>query len=82
MTDSIHCVVHTFLLADTEDPDLYCAQPIWEWQQSPAGKWVMENSETVPVFRHYPDTNTLSYKFEILATFSLKNHTYYSLAFK
>lgn len=35
---------HTFTMGDVEDPDIYAAQPIWEWQQTPKGQWVMENA--------------------------------------
>ena len=31
-------VVHTIRMGDVEDPDLMIAQPIWEWQQTDAGK--------------------------------------------
>jgi hypothetical protein len=32
---------HTFRMGDVEDPEIYAAQPIWEWQQTEMGKWVM-----------------------------------------
>lgn len=32
---------HTFAMGDVDDPDIYAAQPIYEWQQSEQGKWVM-----------------------------------------
>lgn len=36
--------IHTFQLNDTDDPEIYAAQPIWEWQQTDKGKWVMEHA--------------------------------------
>ena len=35
--------VHEFPMGDVEDPDLYAAQPIWEWQESEAAGllWLM-----------------------------------------
>lgn len=32
---------HTFSMGDVDDPDIYVAQPIWEWQQTEPGQWVM-----------------------------------------
>ena len=31
-------IFHQFNLGDVEDPDIYAAQPIWEWQQTEKGK--------------------------------------------
>ena len=48
-------VVHRFSLSDVEDPELYAAQPIWEWQQTETGKWVMEHAVEAPVWRRHVD---------------------------
>jgi len=32
---------HTFRMGDVEDPEIYAAQPIWEWQQTEQGQWVL-----------------------------------------
>ena len=37
-------VVHTINMGDVEDPDLMVAAPIYEWQQSDAGKFAMANA--------------------------------------
>ena len=36
-------IVHTFQMGDVEDPDLYAAEPLYAWQKSLPGEWVMEN---------------------------------------
>ena len=41
-------IVHEFSLSDVDDPDLLAAEPIWNWQQSDSGKWVMENAYDKP----------------------------------
>jgi len=38
---------HSFLLGDVEDPDIYVAAPLYDWQQTTKGKWVMENCKDV-----------------------------------
>jgi hypothetical protein len=32
---------HTFNMGDVEDPELYAAQPLYEWQNTVQGQWVM-----------------------------------------
>ena len=40
---AIRTVLHEFRMGDNDDPEIYAAQPIWEWQQTEAGKWCMKN---------------------------------------
>ena len=47
-------VFHTFRMGDVEDPELYAAQPIYEWQQTEQGQWIMEHCSD-PQFRVQPD---------------------------
>ena len=35
-------------MGDVEDPEIYCAEPIYQWQQTPAGKWCMEKPQIQP----------------------------------
>ena len=32
-------------MGDVDDVEVYAAQPIYEWSQTPAGKWAMEHCE-------------------------------------
>jgi hypothetical protein len=45
---------HTFRMGDVEDPEIYAAVPINDWQQTEKGKWVMEHCPD-PQFRISPD---------------------------
>jgi hypothetical protein len=62
-------VVHEFTLGDVEDPDLYAAQPLWEWQQSEFGQWVMKNAADTPTWHRHADPITYGYKYKITAKF-------------
>ena len=42
--------VHTFNMGDVEDPEIYAAGPLFEWQNTENGKWVMENAVDKPTF--------------------------------
>lgn len=39
--------LHEFTLGDVEDIEIYAAQPIYEWQQTPEGKWCMEKATDI-----------------------------------
>lgn len=62
-------VVHTFQLGDVEDPDLYAAQPLYEWQQSDFGKWVMKNAADTPTWYRHVDPMSFGYQYKITAKF-------------
>ena len=60
-------VVHEFTMGDVDDPDLYAGQPLWEWQQSEMGKWVMEHAVETPAWYRIPDIMQYGYKYQIRA---------------
>ena len=59
--DKVHqihkVIVHRFQMGDVEDPDLYAAQPLWEWQQSEMGRWVMDHSVETPMWHRQTNPN-------------------------
>jgi hypothetical protein len=75
-------IVHEFSLSDVDDPDLLAAEPIWNWQQSDSGKWVMENAYDKPSWYKQLDTMTYGYKFQIRADLTPEQITYFELKFK
>ncbi len=80
--DEIHkVVVHQFTLSDVDDPDLYAAEPIWNWQQTDAGKFVMENAYTQPIFQKTTDYLTYGYKYAIIAELEKRKLTEFYLKF-
>jgi hypothetical protein len=79
---TIECVVHTVKMGDVEDPDLFVAEPIWKWQQTEEGKWIMQNSNPTPMWKRIPDNTTYGYLYSIHAYLKPKDYTYWSLKFK
>jgi hypothetical protein len=59
--------VHTFSMGDVDDPDLYAAHPLWEWQESEQGKWVMTHAVDTPVWHRTADPMNFGYKYVITA---------------
>ena len=71
--DEIHkVVVHTFGVGDVEDPEIYAAEPIWEWQQTDAGKFVMEHAIDTPSYHKSLDYQTYGYRYAIVAELEAK----------
>jgi hypothetical protein len=75
-------VVHTIRMSDVEDPDLMVAQPIYEWQQTEAGKWIMENSNPAPSWHRNHDIYSYGHIYQIRAYLTHKQLTYYKLKFE
>lgn len=71
-------IVHKFFMGDVEDPELYCAQPIYEWQQTDHGKWVMSHGLD-PTFHIHPDAISYGYQIVITAHITPKRWTEYVL---
>ena len=74
--------VHEFSVGDVEDPEIYAGEPLWNWQQSEAGKWVMENATETPYWISSIDQLSWGHKFKIIARLSEQNQTYFNLKFK
>jgi hypothetical protein len=51
---------HRFNIADTEDPDVMLAEPVWQWQQTDHGRWVMANAHNL-TYHHQPDASYWGY---------------------
>jgi len=60
-------VVHEFIMGDVEDPDLYAADPLWKWQQTEMGQWIMQNAIETPSWYRIPDMMQYGYKFQVRA---------------
>jgi hypothetical protein len=60
-------IVHSFTMGDVDDPDLYAAQPLHEWEKSEAGQWVMKNAVDTPTWYRISDPMNFGYKYQIHA---------------
>jgi hypothetical protein len=74
-------IVHRFFIPDVEDPDLYAAEPIHQWETSPAGKWVMDNAEDTPIWKRAIDANIYGYRYAIFAELESKKLSEFYLRF-
>jgi hypothetical protein len=74
--------VHEITMGDVEDPDLFVADPIWKWQQTDAGKFVMEHAVEPPYWIRQLDYNTWGHKYGIMARLSEPDQLFFELKWK
>jgi hypothetical protein len=85
--NSIQCVevhrvvVHAFNLGDVDDPTLYAAEPLCDWERSEAGQWVMHHSTQTPTWFCNTDHMSYGYKFIIVAWLSESDYLFFKLKF-
>ena len=72
-------VVHHFPMGDVEDPDLYAAEPLYNWQKSEAGAWVMAHAVEPPFWVRQPDVSSYGYRYYIVARLKEQDQTYFKL---
>lgn len=75
-------IVKQIRMGDVEDPDLMVAQPIWEWQQTEAGKYIMKHSVPEPMWLRSFDTTSYGYTYSIKAYLAPEEVTFFELKFK
>jgi hypothetical protein len=75
-------VVHTIRMGDVEDPDLWVAEPMWQWQQSEAGSWAMEHSKDKLMWQRTVDYQSFGYIYYIVARFEEKDLTFWKLKYE
>lgn len=71
--------VHEITMGDVEDPDLFVADPIWRWQQTDAGKFVMEHAVDQPYWTRNADPVNYGHLYRIVARLSEHNETFWRL---
>ena len=79
---TVEYTVHYINMGDCEDPDLFVSQPIYEWQQTEKGKYIMENSMPAPMWIRSADPYNYGYLYTIKAYLSPDKITYYRLKYE
>ena len=71
-------IVHRFNMSDVEDPELFAAEPIYKWQQTEHGRWVMERCKDCVFFTN-PSQYSWGYEIAIQAVFNDTDYMMYRL---
>jgi hypothetical protein len=81
MTDYIEAKIYQFRVGEAEDPDIYASQPLWEFEQTEKGKWIMNNSIEPPTCHRHVDYNTIGYTYVITAKLPKEKYTFFKLKY-
>ncbi len=55
---------YNFTMGDVDDVDIYVAEPIWKWQQTKQGQWVMQHARDL-TYHTSNDFNIMGYRVSI-----------------
>jgi hypothetical protein len=72
-------LLHSFRMGDVDDPYLYAAFPISEWQKTEHGAWCMQHAVGEPTFYCNADPNSWGFRVTIMGELSEPNITYLKL---
>jgi hypothetical protein len=75
----IKTILHKFTMGDVEDPYLYAAFPISEWQKTEKGQWCMTHSGIDPSFVCRQSLESWGYEVSIHGSLSPADYTYFQL---
>jgi len=78
---TVKVIFHSFTMGDVDDVDIYVAQPIYEWQQTEQGKWVMANASDLKYYTN-ADPNTFGHRVTIRGELEEIKATEYYLRWK
>lgn len=74
----VRYVLHTFTMADYDSTWGYATEPIYKWQQTPAGKFCMEKATDLE-FHTQVDHMTMGYRIAITGWITEKHATFLAL---
>jgi hypothetical protein len=55
---------HEFSMGDVDDVDIYVAEPIYQWQHTEQGRWVMAHAQDL-TYHTSADPDTFGYRVSI-----------------
>ena len=74
-------VVHEFYMSDVEDIEIYVAEPLYKFEKSEKGQWVMQHALETPVWYCNADRHTFHQKVSVIANLTEESDTYFLLKF-
>jgi hypothetical protein len=74
-------VFKTLRIADCEDPEIYAAAPIIEWQHTDEGAWVMKHAVETPSYRIRTCPDTWGYVVDIYGQLNEADEVFYRLKY-
>lgn len=78
----VKVLVHKFSMGDVDDPDIYAGGPIYDWQQTEAGKYCMKHSVEQLNYTIGPDMINWGFLVQIFGVFTEKDYMFFKLKFQ
>ena len=75
-------LVHSIEMGDVEDPEIYAADPIIEFEKTEQGLWLKEHSLEQMEFIIRPNGGAFGFIIHLFAQLTDKDLTYYSLKWR
>lgn len=75
-------IVHEFSMFEDYSGELYINNPLWEWKQTVAGKWVMQHAISTPSWQRHMDVRTATFHYKVLAELFEEDAVVFNLKFK
>lgn len=72
-------VVNRFRISEAEDPDLLAGEPLWQWQQSEMGQWVMAKAVQTPEWHRNNSLVDWQIHYAIVAKLKDVDYTFWQL---
>jgi hypothetical protein len=76
---AIRVIFFQFSMGDVEDPEIYCASPIWDWLQTDYGIWCKEHSQEPIAYTINIDVNIYGYKCTVYGSLTEEDFTFHQL---
>jgi hypothetical protein len=71
--------VYEFSMSDVDDFEIYVAGPLYNWEKSEQGQWIMANAVETPSWHAGWDHNIYGRRVYIMADLHEKDVTYFNL---
>ena len=71
--------VYAFRVSDVDEPDILAGEPLWQWQNSEQGQWIMQQAVEKPYWVRVIDHNTYGFQYRIMARLSEHNECFWRL---
>ena len=71
--------VHKFRMSDVEDPEIYAAEPLYKWEKSEIGQWVMKHAVEPPTYLFRTDYASYGFEVTVDARLQEEDATYFCL---
>jgi len=77
----IKTLLHEFRMSDVEDVEIYVAEPIYQWQQTDAGRWCTEHAQNLHWLTGL-DHVSFGYRISIVGELEEQDRTFFELKYR